>query len=167
MTKSTPFGNMLTEAIYNIRLREHKLISTVQNEVGSAIGRNGSTIEYWRKGNIPAKEADLIRLTKVLRKRVSFEKTWFIEFLENADYIKATELCNELFPNALAQRKTIGSWAPSNHISILIGRNAEIKAISEALRDKHSRWMIGIDGMGGIGKTAIAQQVSQICAQSA
>lgn len=64
MTKSTPFGNMLTEAIYNIRLREHKLISTVQNEVGSAIGRNGSTIEYWRKGNIPAKEADLIRLTR-------------------------------------------------------------------------------------------------------
>ena len=78
--------------------------------VGSAIGRNGSTIEYY--GNILQKSRSHSP-PKVLEKRVSFEKTWFIEFLENADYIKATELCNELFPNALAQRKTIGSWAPS------------------------------------------------------
>ena len=43
--------------------------------------------------DILSKEADLIlRLTKALRRRVSSEKTWLHRaFLENADYIKATE----------------------------------------------------------------------------
>ena len=41
------FAQLLTEAIYQIRLLEHKNISIVQDEVGYSIGREGgSPIEY-------------------------------------------------------------------------------------------------------------------------
>jgi hypothetical protein len=45
----------------------------------------------------------------------------------------------------------------------LIGRDGWIGDIMAALRDPGGKWIIGIDGMGGIGKTALAREVAERC----
>jgi tetratricopeptide (TPR) repeat protein len=46
----------------------------------------------------------------------------------------------------------------------LIGRESEIKRVLAALQAPEGRWIVGLDGMGGIGKTAIAEEVAHHCA---
>ncbi len=45
----------------------------------------------------------------------------------------------------------------------LIGRKSEVLELMAALQSNDGKWIIGIDGMGGIGKTALAQEVAQLC----
>ena len=68
------FGQLLTEAVYKIRIAESKTIkktiSLIQDELGYSLGREGgSCIEYWRKGNIPASLDDVLNLAGELASR--------------------------------------------------------------------------------------------------
>jgi len=44
-----------------------------------------------------------------------------------------------------------------------IGRESTLSEIAAAISDPASKWIIGIDGMGGIGKTAVAMEVAEVC----
>jgi hypothetical protein len=50
---------------------------------------------------------------------------------------------------------------PSKSYRHLIGRDAVIGDVMAALRDPAGKWMIGVDGMGGIGKTALAREIAE------
>lgn len=52
---------------------------------------------------------------------------------------------------------------PSKSFHTLIGRDALIGDVMAALRDPGSKWMVTIDGMGGIGKTALARETADRC----
>jgi class 3 adenylate cyclase len=45
----------------------------------------------------------------------------------------------------------------------LIGRDIKMGEVMTALRDPGGKWVITIDGMGGIGKTALAREVADHC----
>ena len=71
------FAQMLTEAVYAIRLEESKSLQIIHDEIGYAIGRpGGRTIEYWRQGNIPSKRVEVEKLAQELLKRGQFDEVW-------------------------------------------------------------------------------------------
>lgn len=165
------FAQLLTEAIYQIRLREHKNISIVQDEVGYAIGREGgSPIEYWRKGHIPKERGEIEGLVDVLIKRSEMDEDWLADFLNAAGYIAPQPLINHHFPDLLAtqvlgevpaQRPLVRSQstiplAPTP----FVGRRVEVDAVSELLT-RHDCRMVTIVGPGGIGKTRLASEIGQ------
>lgn len=93
------FAQLLTEGVHRVRLSESKTIQAVQDELGYALGREGgSVIEYWRKGNLPPKLADIEKLARELVKRGHMERTWLEQFLQSVDHPYPTKLCDELFP---------------------------------------------------------------------
>ena len=92
------FAQLLTEAIYQIRHRESKSIHAVQDELGYALGkRGGASIEYWRKGNLPAKSSDLEILTRAIVQRGGFSSNWAAKFLTSANHPYPASFLGQLF----------------------------------------------------------------------
>ena len=98
-TTANLFAQLLTEAIYHIRHRESKNVQTVQDELGYALGkRGGSSIEYWRKGFLPAKQSDLENLTRLVVQRAGFSADWAAKFLASAGHPYPASFLGQLFP---------------------------------------------------------------------
>jgi len=55
------------------------------------------------------------------------------------------------------------SQLPGKSYRELVGRDALMGEIMAALRDPAGKWIVVIDGMGGIGKTALAREVADRC----
>ncbi len=168
---SDKFAQLLTEAIYQIRLLEHKNISIVQDEVGYAIGRDGgSPIEYWRKGHIPKEREEIERLSEVLINRGKVDQEWLAEFLDSSGYIAPEALIRHHFPNEMVTQvtgasplKTIQQTAQSTlplNPTPFIGRTNEIAEVHELAGEGESR-LVTLLGPGGIGKTRLAVEVGR------
>ena len=52
---------------------------------------------------------------------------------------------------------------PGKSYRELIGRDILIGDILAALRDPAGKWIVAVDGMGGIGKTALAREIADRC----
>ncbi len=96
------FAQLLTEGVHRIRLRTSKTIRIVQDELGGVLGKNGgASIEYWRKGHLPATSTDIENLAREIVRRGGMERRWLEEFLVSANYRHPEALCAELFPASI------------------------------------------------------------------
>lgn len=55
------------------------------------------------------------------------------------------------------------SLLPDKPYRELVGRDALVGEIMAALRDPNGKWLVGLDGIGGIGKTALAREIADLC----
>ncbi len=148
------FGDLLNEAINKLKKETRKLISAIQDELGYAIGREGGTaIEYWRKGHVPSNHADVAALAREIVNRITVTSEWLEEFLTVGEYPNPKQLCNELLSHLPTAPIFYRSYRS------LIGREDIIEDVMKIFRDTTRRQIIGIDGMGGIGKTALTQEI--------
>lgn len=157
------FSELLTQAIRKISFESDRKIGVLQDEIGIAMGqKDGSNIIYWRsKEKIPSHDEDIANLARELVKRGKFGKAWLEEFLTAADYFDIVVLCEEIFPTLSEDDVTeaLEGDLPLRMYGTLVGRKAHMNEIIGILRDENSRWMVAIDGMGGIGKSAIAIEI--------
>jgi hypothetical protein len=93
------FAECLTQAVRTIAARENKTIAGVQDELGYALGREtgGSSIEYWRKGHIPADRRELEKLARELARRGGLSRPECERFLHHADYAYSEEMLDVLY----------------------------------------------------------------------
>ena len=101
MTKAPErFAALLSTAIRTIAARENKTIASVQDDLGYALGREtgGSTIEYWRKGHLPAYVEDLEKLARELARRDGLQRAECEQLLRSADHPHPKDVVDELFP---------------------------------------------------------------------
>jgi hypothetical protein len=59
--------------------------------------------------------------------------------------------------------QTITNQLPGKSYRELIGRDILMGNVMAALRDPSGKWIVGVDGMGGIGKTALARETADRC----
>ncbi len=165
------FGDLLSEAIQRIRLCEaNKPVSVIQDELGYALGRDGgSAIAYWRKGHSP-KIADLEKLAREISRRSDLDAGWLRRFLHCADYPYVEDLVQELFPRVATLALTppfefviadASNLSLQKPYSELIGREEIIGQLLSKLSNPTAHPLVGVDGIGGIGKTALLYEVAQ------
>jgi len=99
-TKSRKFGDLLTEGIYAVQRAEShskkKNLDDIQEELGEAIKRQASTIEWYRKGNVPTSQFEIEQLARELFKLGSMSAEWLENFLKSAKHNNWIALRDEL-----------------------------------------------------------------------
>lgn len=169
------FAQLLSEGVHRVRLGEGKSVQIVQDELGYALGREGgSAIEYWRKGHIPPRLAEVEQLARELVRRGRLDAPWLEQFLQSAGHPTPTALTAELFatnrsitqlPN---QRTTppprlapfvVGP--PVTHPSQFFGRESEVKRIF-SLWKRHPLQNVAVIGPKRSGKTSLLHFVRTV-----
>ncbi len=171
------FAQLLTEGVHRIRLRTSKTIRIVQDELGCVLGKKGgASIEYWRKGHLPATPSDIENLAREVVRRGGMDRNWLEEFLVSANYRHAEALCAELFSGSASidssavlpdENDPSGSYNPFSigppilHPNRFFGRTDELKylfGLWKHLPLQH----VALLGLRRTGKTSLLHYLRQI-----
>lgn len=183
------FARLLTEGVYQVSFREIKTLQAIQDELGYTLGKKGgASVEYWRKGHVPAKLSDVELLAREIVKRGRLKRDWLEKFLRSAGHPAPTLLCDELFPppveRAPPQKKPEpelrlealpldkipnpaplppGSLMPLSKNPLFVGREEDLRVLASALKAGGATAISQVEtaaatGLGGIGKTQLASE---------
>jgi hypothetical protein len=151
--------------VHNIRISKaqtlKKTVRMVQDELGYALGRQGgSSIEYWRKGNIPSTLADLENLTRELVKQQGLNSDQTKQLLVYAGHPQPTDFWAELFP-ARQEFAPFVVGPPITHPRQFFGREAELKRIFDLCK-RFPLQNIAVIGSHRSGKSSLLHYLQSI-----
>lgn len=123
------------------------------------------TLANWISGRVrkPRQRSDVVRLAKALH----LEDSEIIELLKAAGHAPINEEWNkqnqyEPTPELIQFEEKEGH-VPFQAIADLpyfVGREAELEALKEVLLDRHGSSILTLEGMPGVGKTALAARLA-------
>ncbi len=166
------FGDLLSNALHDIKQQTGKKISILQDEVGYAFDPvlSGDTIEKWRYRKTILSTVQLTSLAQALinYKHPNHDREWLYQFLEVGGDPYPEAACERLFPNVqetpevvekkpaiekneLSPAPDLAAYRPPPS-SRFIGRSQELGLYKGQLA---SRKVTAICGMAGIGKTSL------------
>ena len=125
----------------------------------TSYGKN--MVHLWRQGkNCPSPET-LEILVQIGKEDANLSREWGESLLKAAHYHDTTNILNRLWgPKTI---RPIPCNLPSRDHAHLIGRQVEIARLLELLSPMHAAPLITIDGIGGVGKTALVLEVAYRC----
>jgi hypothetical protein len=82
---------------------------------------------------------------------------------EDGNPIPAPSPLSPSDPSGSNRIQPLSSQLPGKSYRELIGRDILIGNLMAALRDPSGKWLVAVDGMGGIGKTALAREIAGHC----
>ena len=149
------FGRLLKTAVRRIALQENKNIAVVQDELGYALAREsgGTAIQFWERGNIPAKKQDVDGLKKELVKLNGLTQAEAISFAAYAGY---PELAEE-------QALPFIAGPPITQPRYFFGRDYELRRLFGLWKYANIPMQnAAIIGPRGSGKTSLLLHLEQI-----
>lgn len=160
------FGSLLTQGLKSIAAREDKDISALEDELAKEMDRTSATIEKWRQGRTPPVPKQVELLARACVRRGGMEKSWLARFLTQARYPDIETLCSELFPDEEQKAQTeqpiflVRQNLPRRPYEQFVGREKELAELRRYLSPRSRHGVIGLSGMAGVGKTALALEVA-------
>jgi hypothetical protein len=132
-----------------------------RNHVAQYTDYSESMVYRWREGRSRPHDEALEKLARLGKEEANLPRSWGEEMLYAARYPEADRLVNELW--GARQLRVIPSNLPAPTYTTFVGRQAEVTRLLELLSPRHAAHLISIDGIGGVGKTALVLEVAYRC----
>ena len=146
----------------------HSLVATKGWEMASAMSHicqhtsySSDMVYRWRQGKLLPSPDTLEILAEIGKKDANLSREWGESMLNAANYKDTISLVNKLW--GPKEVKVIPCNLPSGDGAHLIGRQTEIARLLELLSPERAAPLITVDGIGGVGKTALVLEVASRC----
>lgn len=165
------FGDLLSNALHEIKLHTRKKIGIIQDEIGYTFDPHltGDAVESWRYRKGPPTLELLEQLAAAILTYgcEAHDREWLTEFLQKGQHPYINAVCDRHFPPAAAESidqtpkirfppPPITAYTPPK-LDQFVGRAAELDRFRAAFAKEH---LALICGMAGIGKTTLATRLA-------
>jgi tetratricopeptide (TPR) repeat protein len=117
-------------------------------------------VHRWRQGKIRP-HPETLEILAEIGKEVNLPRDWGESMLNAVRHPDTTIIVNRLWgPKEI---RSLPCNLPSRDRTHLIGRHVEIARLLELLSPNHAAPLITVDGIGGVGKTALVLEVAYQC----
>lgn len=156
-------GEQINHLVHALALANKWSMTRAMNEVAVRTGYAESTVYRWRQGRLRPRNKILEILIGIGKEDAGLPRTWGKDLLTAASYPKAeiTRLVNETW-GAKEVRSIPCNLPPPEHTAF-IGRRREMARLLQVLSPDHAAPIISVDGIGGVGKTALVLEAAYRC----
>lgn len=128
------------------------------NYIGEQTNRSRDMVYRWQQGRSQPRPEHVEILAQIAQKETDLPREWCEELLLETRHSDPVTFLNTLWgPKEL--RSIPNRLGRMDHTR-LIGRQAERKQLQELLFPRYAAYLITVDGIGGVGKTALVLDVA-------
>jgi hypothetical protein len=154
------FGDCINALLHHLASTGSRTRPEAAQRLAKALNYARDTIYRWAQGTrIP--DFDMIERIVTFGAQAGMPEAWGKRLLSSIRHPAQSALIAEQWPTTIS--RPIPTNLPNKQHDILIGRTAELNRLLEFLRHPHQTNHISIDGIGGVGKTALALEAAYTC----
>ena len=160
---SKGFGDLLNEGLELIVNSKNSQKDVEVEQLSDYLAvKNPAFIYRWQKGYVPTEEEKIADIAKYFAKEGNLDHLWLRNFLEFAQYPRTDALISEIFPEirGTSIKKSIRHNLPQLDFPVFVNRVQEVEALKKFLSSASQYYITSIDGIGGIGKSALALTIA-------
>ncbi len=129
--------------------------------IGELTDYSRDMVYRWQQGRSSPSFETIEILVRIGKEHANLTREWGRSLLNAARHDDAINIVNRLWgPKEI---RSIFCSLPPRDRTELIGRQAEIARLLEILSPNHAASLITVDGIGGVGKTALVLEVAYCC----
>lgn len=154
---ASELGILLKEMIdiLNVRRRPAEKKGATMAYLGDELGYSTDAIFRWRQGRHKPNTKTLEQLIEIGVSEAGMSKRWAERVLHHGEHPNPGHILRRYFPSADNVRHNL---LHRTYYS-LVGRETEFAEVIRRLSPEERHWLVAIEGVGGVGKSALAQEV--------
>jgi LuxR family glucitol operon transcriptional activator len=151
-------GKLIARLTHSLaRVKDWSMEETM-SYIGDQTRRSSDMIYRWQQGRLLPKAEIVEVLARIGYSEADLSREWCEELLHATHYPDTPNLLNKLWgPKDI---RTIPYRLAHLEHTRLIGRQNEIKQMQELLSPRKAAYLITVDGIGGVGKTALVLDIA-------
>ncbi len=159
--RHTEFGRHVTRLVRRMAETHHWTIGRAMQEIADLTGYDPSTVYRWRQGRLRPPNDVVLLLAQIGRREASLSRDWGRDLLRSAAYPGTKQAVEEIW--GLRDQRDIPNNLPYPNHTLFVGRQEEIARLMTLLSPDHQAYLISVDGIGGVGKTALVLETAYRC----
>ena len=154
-------GEQMTRLVRSLAAKKGWNMTATMNYIATQTHYSPDMIHRWRQGHGKPPSKTVAILAKIGKEEAHLDRIWGEAFLHAARSTDTAELLNALW--GPGEIRFIPNNLPTPEHMALIGRHQEIADLLELLSPQLAAHLISVDGIGGVGKTALVLEVAYRC----
>lgn len=154
----TEAGKLISRMTHALsQIKSWSMKETMQY-VGEQTQRSSDMVYRWQQGYLLPKPTIVEKLVRIGHREAEMSREWCEDLLRHTYYSEPITLVNELWGSR--ELRPIPYRLARREHTRLIGRQPEIQHLQELLSSRLAANLITVDGIGGVGKTALVLDVA-------
>lgn len=158
----TASGKLIARLTHSLAKVKDWTLEETMSYIGDRTDKSSDMVYRWQQGRSLPKPEVIEVLAGVGFSDAELPREWGEDLLRTAYYPDTVNLINKLW-GPKEPLRTIPHKLVSLEHTRLIGRQNELKQLQELLSPRYAAHLITVDGIGGVGKTALTLEVAYQC----